>query len=56
MEFQLADFRVGVDNVIFSVDTDLKTIASLVGNNATKRGAIFGTQWWPGTLVRNGNH
>ncbi len=51
-ELKLADFRVGVDNVIFSVDTDLKRLLVLL---VMRQEEPFLGQWClPGTLVRNG--
>jgi 8-oxo-dGTP diphosphatase len=48
----LADFRVGVDNVIFSVDTDLQRLLVLL---VMRQEEPFLGQWClPGTLVRNG--
>ncbi len=49
---QLADFKVGVDNVIFSVDTDQNRLLVLL---VMRREPPFGGQWClPGTLVRQG--
>ena len=51
-ELKLADFRVGVDNVIFSVDTDLKRLLVLL---VMRQEEPFLGQWsLPGTLVRMG--
>lgn len=50
--YPLADFKVGVDNVIFSVDTDLHRLLVLL----ILRDADPYRDWWslPGTLVRQG--
>lgn len=48
----LADFKVGVDNVIFSVDTDQNRLMVLV---VMRHGEPFLGSWsLPGTLVRQG--
>lgn len=48
----LADFKVGVDNVIFSVDTHQNRLLVLV---VMRREDPFGGYWsLPGTLVRQG--
>ncbi|MCU7244081.1 MAG: NUDIX hydrolase [Microcystis aeruginosa WS75] len=48
----LADFKVGVDNVIFSVDTQLNRLLVLL---IKRREEPFSNYWsLPGTLVRNG--
>jgi ADP-ribose pyrophosphatase YjhB (NUDIX family) len=48
----LADFKVGVDNVIFSVDTQQNRLLVLL---VMRRDEPFLGQWsLPGTLVRNG--
>lgn len=48
----LADFRVGVDNVIFSVDTKQNRVLVLL---VMRQDDPFSGQWsLPGTLVRNG--
>lgn len=48
----LADFKVGVDNVIFSVDTDQNRLLVLL---VMRRGVPFLGEWsLPGTLVRQG--
>lgn len=48
----LADFKVGVDNVIFSVDTELNRLLVLL---VMRQEAPFIGQWsLPGTLVRQG--
>jgi len=48
----LADFKVGVDNVIFSVDTDLNRLLVLL---VMRHEEPFLGQWsFPGTLVRRG--
>ncbi|MBJ7900402.1 MAG: NUDIX domain-containing protein [Cyanobacteria bacterium RI_101] len=48
----LADFKVGVDNVIFSVDIHLRRLLVLL---IKRREAPFADQWsFPGTLVRQG--
>jgi ADP-ribose pyrophosphatase YjhB (NUDIX family) len=48
----LADFKVGVDNVVFSVDTELNRLLVLL---VMRQEAPFLGQWsLPGTLVRNG--
>jgi 8-oxo-dGTP diphosphatase len=48
----LADFKVGVDNVIFSVDTDQNRLLVLL---VMRREDPFLGQWcFPGTLVRQG--
>lgn len=48
----LADFKVGVDNVIFSVDTELNRLLVLL---VMRHEAPFLGQWsLPGTLVRQG--
>ncbi|MEM9003447.1 MAG: NUDIX domain-containing protein [Cyanobacteria bacterium P01_F01_bin.86] len=48
----LADFKVGVDNVIFSVDTDQSRLLVLV---VMRHGEPFLGSWsLPGTLVRQG--
>ena len=48
----LADFKVGVDNVIFSVDTQLNRVLVLL---VMRQDEPFLGQWsLPGTLVRNG--
>lgn len=49
---QLADFKVGVDNVIFSVDTSLQRLLVLL---VMRQQEPFLGQWClPGTLVRQG--
>ena len=49
---QLADFKVGVDNVIFSVDIDQKRLLILL---ILRQESPFAAQWsLPGTLVRQG--
>jgi 8-oxo-dGTP diphosphatase len=52
MPKKLADFKVGVDNVIFSVDTDQNRLLVLL---VMRHGEPF-TGYWslPGTLVRQG--
>lgn len=48
----LADFKVGVDNVIFSVDTDQNRLLVLL---VMRQEEPFWGQWsFPGTLVRQG--
>src|SRR5690349_14794184 len=48
----LADFKVGVDNVIFSVDTQQNRLLVLL---VMRQDEPFLGQWsLPGTLVRNG--
>ncbi|MGJ3245942.1 MAG: NUDIX hydrolase [Elainellaceae cyanobacterium] len=48
----LADFKVGVDNVIFSVDTDQNRLLALL---VMRQDPPFIGQWsLPGTLVRTG--
>lgn len=48
----LADFKVGVDNVIFSVDTDQNRLLVLL---VMRQEEPFGGQWsFPGTLVQRG--
>ncbi|MBE9127048.1 MULTISPECIES: NUDIX hydrolase [unclassified Coleofasciculus] len=48
----LADFKVGVDNVIFSVDTQQNRVLVLL---VMRQDEPFSAQWsLPGTLVRNG--
>jgi ADP-ribose pyrophosphatase YjhB (NUDIX family) len=48
----LADFKVGVDNVIFSVDTDQNRLLVLL---VMRHDDPFGGSWsLPGTLVRQG--
>jgi ADP-ribose pyrophosphatase YjhB (NUDIX family) len=48
----LADFKVGVDNVIFSVDTQQNRLLVLL---VMRQDDPFSGQWsLPGTLVRNG--
>jgi ADP-ribose pyrophosphatase YjhB (NUDIX family) len=48
----LADFKVGVDNVIFSVDTDQNRLLVLL---VLRHEEPFGDSWsLPGTLVRQG--
>lgn len=48
----LADFKVGVDNVIFSVDTHLNRLLVLL---IRRKDEPFQNQWsLPGTLVRKG--
>jgi len=48
----LADFKVGVDNVIFSVDTELNRLLVLL---VMRQESPFLGQWsLPGTLVRQG--
>ncbi len=48
----LADFKVGVDNVIFSVDNQLNRLLVLL---IKRREEPFSNYWsLPGTLVRNG--
>jgi ADP-ribose pyrophosphatase YjhB (NUDIX family) len=48
----LADFKVGVDNVIFSVDTEQNRLLVLL---VMRQDEPFLDQWsLPGTLVRNG--
>lgn len=48
----LADFKVGVDNVIFSVDTQQNRLLVLL---VMRHDEPFSGQWsLPGTLVRNG--
>jgi ADP-ribose pyrophosphatase YjhB (NUDIX family) len=48
----LADFKVGVDNVIFSVDTHLNRLLVLL---VKRKDEPFQNQWsLPGTLVRQG--
>jgi ADP-ribose pyrophosphatase YjhB (NUDIX family) len=48
----LADFKVGVDNVIFSVDTQLNRLLVLL---IKRQEEPFSSYWsLPGTLVRNG--
>lgn len=48
----LADFKVGVDNVIFSVDTDQNRLMVLL---VMRQEEPFGGQWsFPGTLVQRG--
>ncbi len=48
----LADFKVGVDNVIFSVDSQHHRLLVLLVKRPEK---LFNNQWsLPGTLVRNG--
>jgi ADP-ribose pyrophosphatase YjhB (NUDIX family) len=48
----LADFKVGVDNVIFSVDTQQNRLMVLL---VMRQDEPFSGQWsLPGTLVRNG--
>lgn len=48
----LADFKVGVDNVIFSVDTDQNRLLVLL---VMRHDEPFGGAWsLPGTLVRQG--
>ncbi len=49
---QLADFKVGVDNVIFSVDTDNHNLLVLL---MKRQESPFADSWsLPGTLVRQG--
>ncbi|MEM0981160.1 MAG: NUDIX domain-containing protein [Cyanobacteria bacterium P01_H01_bin.58] len=48
----LADFKVGVDNVIFSVDTDQNRLLVLVVMRHEE--PFFGSWSLPGTLVRQG--
>jgi 8-oxo-dGTP diphosphatase len=48
----LADFRVGVDNVIFSVDTDLNRLLVLLVMR--QESPYLGHWCLPGTLVRQG--
>jgi 8-oxo-dGTP diphosphatase len=48
----LADFRVGVDNVIFSVDTDLNRLLVLLVMRQEE--PYLGHWCLPGTLVRQG--
>jgi len=51
-EQALADFKVGVDNVIFSVDTQQNRLLVLL---VMRQDEPFFSQWsLPGTLVRNG--
>lgn len=51
-EAELADFKVGVDNVIFSVDTDQNRLLALL---VMRHEAPFLGYWsLPGTLVRQG--
>lgn len=51
-KWTLADFKVGVDNVIFSVDTDENRLLVLL---VMRRDEPFLGQWClPGTLVRHG--
>ncbi|MEO1466285.1 MAG: NUDIX hydrolase, partial [Cyanobacteria bacterium J06633_1] len=49
---KLADFKVGVDNVIFSVDTAYNRVLVLLRK---RDGVPFENHWsLPGTLVRQG--
>ncbi|MEM9245958.1 MAG: NUDIX hydrolase, partial [Cyanobacteria bacterium P01_F01_bin.153] len=49
---QLADFKVGVDNVIFSVDIEQHRLLILL---ILRQEPPFSDRWsLPGTLVRNG--
>ena len=52
IKLPLADFKVGVDNVIFSVDTQLHRLFVLL---VKREDSPYENYWsFPGTLVREG--